>query len=184
MNISKSNFLIGAWGAYTVDNSYTEFDLYASYTFSNFTLAVLDYFCPNPTQKFNHLFNFNRGTTKHTLDATLSYNGTEKLPISIMVSTLFYGDDINSSTGKNFYSTYIEAGYHWRPKQNTEIDFHLGFTPFKGYYAPQPYMVSSGASVTQTIKVTPTFSIPINGRLIVNPYTESVFFVFGFTVGV
>lgn len=184
MNLSKKNILVGVWGAYTVDNSYTEFDLYFSYTMGNFTLALLDYFCPNPADKFSNLFNFNRNSTKHTLDATLSFNGTKKIPVSIMASILFFGDDVNTATGKNYYSTYIETAYHWKPNPKMDVDFHMGFTPFEGYYASQPYVVSCGASVTQRISVTPTFTIPVSGKLIVNPYTESVYLVFGFTLGV
>ena len=183
MHLSSSNFLIGAWGAYTVDNSYTEFDLYASYTFKRFTIAVLDYFCPSETVRFNHLFNFNNKTTKHTLDAVISYNGTEKFPFSISASTLFFGDDKNPNTGNNYFSTYIEANYKWEISELLKTDFHVGFTPFEGYYSTGANVVSCGLSVTQNLRVTSNFTIPINGRLIVNPNTENVFFVFGFTLG-
>lgn len=183
MNLTSSNFLVGIWGAYTVDNSYTEFDIYASYTYKRFTIAILDYFCPNETVKFNHLFNYNNKTTKHTLDAVVNYNGTERFPLSLSASTLFFGDDKNPNSGKNFFSTYIEANYKWEISEQLKSEFHLGVTPYEGYYSTGPNVVSCGFSVTHNLQITSNFSIPLNGKLIVNPYTENVFFVFGFSLG-
>ena len=184
MNLSKSNFLIGAWGAYTVDNSYTELDLYFSYTAGPFTVGFLDYFCPDETERFNHVFDYSSSSTKHTLDATFSFNGTKKFPLSVMASTLLYGDDKNPENGKNYYSTYIEAAYHLKANDKLEFDFHTGFTPFEGYYAPSANVVSCGIAATQKLALTPKLNFPITGKLILNPYTQNIYFVFGISVGI
>lgn len=181
-NVSKRNFLVGAWAAYTVDNSYAEVDIYASYSLGSFTFSVLDYFCPNETLRFNRFFDLDQSTTQHTLDATLSFDGTEKLPITLMVSTLLWGDDLNPNNGRNYYSTYIEAGYTWERTAYQHFDFSVGHTPYRGYYANTFSVVSVGAGVTQTIKISESFSLPIFGKLILNPYTENLFFVFGLTL--
>ncbi|HPE18127.1 MAG TPA: hypothetical protein P5200_05285 [Tenuifilaceae bacterium] len=183
MNLTSSNFLVGIWGAYTVDNSYTEFDLYASYTYKRFTIAILDYFCPSETVKFNHLFNYSNKTTKHTLDAVLSFNGTQRFPLSISASTLFFGDDKNPSNGENYFSTYIEASYKWEVSEQLKSEFHVGLTPFEGYYSTGANVVSCGLSITQNLQISSSFKLPINGKLIINPNTENVFFVLGFTLG-
>lgn len=184
INVSNKNFLMGAWAAYTLNNSYAEVDLYIAYTIKNFTVALLNYFCPDETQVFNRLFDFNQSTTQHTLDLTMSYEGPKKFPIRFMASTLIWGDDLNPSNGDNYFSSYIESGFYWNRNQNQEFDFHLGVSPFKGYYANSFNVVSIGSSITQNINITKEFSMPIFGKLIVNPHTENIFFVFGLSLSV
>jgi hypothetical protein len=181
-NLSKKNFLIGAWGAYTIDNSYSEVDLYISYSLGPFNLAVLDYFCPNETVRFNRLFDFNQRTTQHTIDVSLTFEGTKKLPLRIMASTLVYGDDLNPRTGENYYSTYIETAYSFKQNPNRQTEIFLGFTPFEGYYANTLYITNLGFSISQTIKKTENFELPIFGKLILNPFTENLYFVFGLSI--
>ena len=181
--VSKRNFLVGFWGAYTVNNSYSEVNLYGSYTIGRFSVAVLDYFCPDETLKFNRLFDTNQKTTQHTVDATLTYNGTKKFPLSLMVSTLVWGDDINATTEKNYYSTYIEAGYTWERTQTQKFEFFAGITPVEGYYANSLNLVNMGFSASQTINVSSTFKLPIFGKIIANPHTQNLYFVFGATIG-
>lgn len=183
INYSKRKFLVGAWGAYTVDNSYSEVDLYISYSVGRFTLSILDYFCPDETQKTNRFFDLDQRTTQHTIDAVLSYNGDKKLPLNIMVSTLIWGDDIDLATGKNYFSTYIEAGYTWSRINNLQFDFFAGVTPFKSYYANSFNLVNLGFTLNHKVKFNEYFSLPIFSKFILNPYTENVFFVFGFTIG-
>jgi hypothetical protein len=181
-NISKNNFLVGAWAAYTVDNSYAEVDVYASYSIGNLTFSLLDYFCPNETIRFNRFFDLNQSTTQHTVDATISFDGTKQVPFSLMVSTLLWGDDLNPATGKNYYSTYIEAGYNWSRTATQDYQFFVGLTPYRGYYADSFNIVGVGAGVNQKIKITDSFSLPVFGKLILNPYTENLFVVFGFSL--
>lgn len=181
--VSKRNFLVGFWGAYTVNNSYSEVNLYGSYTLGRFSFAVFDYFCPDETLKFNRLFDTNQQTTQHTFDATLTYSGTKKLPFSIMISTLIWGDDLNARTNENYYSTYIEASYTWERTLTQKFEFYAGITPFEGYYANSTNLVNIGFSASQTLKVSSTFKLPIFGKVIVNPYTQNLYFVFGATIG-
>jgi len=181
-NMSKRNFLVGAWAAYTVDNSYAEVDIYASYSLGSFTFSVLDYFCPNETLRFNRFFDLDQSTTQHTIDATISFDGTKRFPFSLMVSTLLWGDDLNPATGQNYYSTYIEAGYNWSRTATQDYHFFVGLTPYRGYYADSFNVVGVGAGVNQKIKITESFTLPIFGKLILNPYTENLFFVFGFSL--
>jgi hypothetical protein len=181
-NISRKNFLIGTWAAYTVDNSYSEVDLYVSYTLGNFTVALLDYFCPNSSMQFNRLFDFNQRTTQHTLDVNLSFNGTSKIPIQIMASTLIYGDDLNPVTNKNYFSSYIEANYTWTRTLQQQFEFFVGITPFEGYYAKSFKVVNTGFCVNQTILISESLKIPTFCKFLINPYAESAYLVFGLTL--
>ena len=183
INFSKRNFLVGAWGAYSIDNSYSEVDLYISYTLGKFTISVLDYFCPDETQKFNRFFDNNQRTTQHTIDAIISYNGNKKLPINLMVSTLVWGDDVDLTTGKNYFSTYIEAGYTVSIGNNNQFDIFAGISPFKGYYANSFNLINLGFAINHKVKITEHFSLPFFSKLMLNPYTENLFFVFGVTIG-
>ncbi len=182
VNLSKGNFLVGAWAANTFDSSYSEFDLYVSYTIGGFTIALLDYFCPDETLAFNRLFDFNQPTTQHTVDATLTYNGPDQFPITIMASTLIWGDDLDDE-GNNYFSTYIEAGYSLKPWVNTQFDLIAGFTTHNGYYAQGANMVNLGLQFEQPLLISDKFTLPIFGKIHVNPYTENIYFVFGFTLG-
>jgi hypothetical protein len=182
INLSKNNFLIGAWSAYTVDNSYAEVDLYISYSIGRLNIAVLDYFCPNETAAFNRLFDFNQRTTQHTVDVTLTYEISKKFPLSLMASTLVYGDDLNPKTGKNYFSTYVEASYIWTKKPKHQIETSIGFTPFEGYYASSLNVVNIGLSITKNLAITESFQLPVFGKLIVNPYSENIYFVFGLSI--
>ncbi len=181
-NVSKDNFLLGAWAVYTVNNSYAEVNLYASYSLGSFTFSLLDYYCPTETVRFNRFFDLKQSTTQHTIDATLSFDGTDKLPFTLMVSTMLWGEDLDPVTADNYYSTYLEAGYSWRRTANQHFDFSAGITPFNGYYADGFNVVSLSASMHQTLKINDSFNLPIFGKLILNPYTENLFFVFGLTL--
>ncbi len=182
-NVSKRNFLFGAWAAYTVNNSYAEVDLYASYSHGPFTVSILDYFCPNENLRFNRFFDINQSTTQHTIDITVSFDGTKRFPFTLMASTLVWGDDLNPATGKNFFSTYLEAGYSWQRTPAQKFDFLVGFTPFNGYYADKASVVAVGVGINQSIKINDHLKLPIFGKLLVNPYSQNIFFVFGFTLG-
>ena len=183
-DVSKNNFLVGAWAAYTVDNSYAEVDLYVSYTYKRFTLSLLDYFCPDETRKFNRFFNFKQSTAQHTIDAELRYNGTEDFPLTVSVSSLLWGQDLNPKPDERFLSTYIEAAYSWSVSDDMEVDAFAGLTPFKGYYADSFNVIALGAGVTQKVKITDNFNFPVFGKLVLNPYTENLYFVFGVTMGI
>lgn len=182
LSYSRKNFLIGAWAAYTINNSYAEVDLYCSYSFKNFSITLLDYFCPNEDRRFNRFFDLNQTTTQHTLDVVFSFNGTERFPLQLTISTLVYGDDLNPLTSENYFSTYIEANYTWLNSSSKRFDTFLGITPREGYYASDLNIVNCGLSFSRTIISNRIFNLPIFGKLILNPYTENLFFVFGFSV--
>jgi hypothetical protein len=63
-----NGFTAGAWGAWCIDGSYTELDLFVAYKKGAFSATLYDYFCPvNPVEKFE-FFEITQGQTKHTFD--------------------------------------------------------------------------------------------------------------------
>jgi hypothetical protein len=174
-------FSVGGWGAYTFGpTSNQEMDMIVSYTFKGMlTLMVTDYFC-----------------TGHVFEGMIMFNGTDKIPFTLMVATNFYGNDarrmkqVNDSTfvvdGLQ-YSTYIELGFK---KTIKRFDFNafVGGTIISpnlsrhetGYYAnTKAGFTNIGIKVARAIPVTEKYSIPIQASLISNPLQNKFYIVFG-----
>lgn len=192
-------FSIGAWGAYTFSaTANQEVDLIASYTFKGMlTLMVTDYFFPDlNTGKRDQYFCYQQDSTGHVFEGAIMFNGTEKIPFTLMVATNFYGNDarkmkqLNDSTYVDNglqYSTYIELGFKKRIK-------HFDFNAFvggtinspntdrheTGYYAnTKAGFTNVGIKVAREIPVTEKYAIPVQASLITNPMQSKVYLVFG-----
>lgn len=205
VSFAVGGFKIGAWGCYgfvpssekvndsTVINkgNYAEADLTVSYTLKGFTLAVSDYFFPNPLSPNvdNRYFNYDNATTGHTFEVSLAYAGPDKFPLQVTVGTLVYGADKGKdSTGvygmgaDNNFSTYIEAAYQFNVVGFGVKPF-IGGIPFgSAWYGDEAGIVNAGLTVSKTIPITKTFGLPLYTSLITNPQAESIFFVVGLTL--
>jgi len=196
---------LGAWGAYTLagPNPYQEFDLYLSASFVDemFTLTLTDYYFPD-TSDYKY-FQYNNDKTGHILEGALSFNATEKVPVSLMVAVNFYGadaqkinDDINSPDFKTKsgiqYSTYMELGYAFKIKE-MEMNAFAGMTFNKpkaadsltgypgetGFYGTGPGVVNLRLKASKSVKITDSYFMPLTCAVIANPQAEKVFLVFG-----
>ena len=188
---SKSGFMIGAWGAYAVNfQGYQEFDLYFGYTFYKemFTVLITDYYFQNDLVKQNY-FDYKNATTAHVFEATLIFNGTKKIPLSVMIATNIYGADskkINDdgTMGENQYSTYAELTYSFKNfdifmgTNLTQVDKDKGES---GYYGNYIGVVNLGVTSTKNIKITNHYDLPLTVSLITNPQAEKVYLVAGFS---
>ena len=203
-----NNFEIGAWGAYSGGgiNKNQEFDLYASYTFANdmFTLTVTDYYSTSEISDYNY-FDYSEENTGHFYEGTLSFNGTENIPVSFLASMIFFGADAlkinDDATSIDFnlqagiqYSNYFELAYNTEIK-NVSLNAFLGFTlsnPKKsdlttgyigetGFYGNSPGVINIGITTSKEIQITEKFALPITASLITNPQAEKVFFTVGFS---
>jgi hypothetical protein len=173
------NLTLGAWGCYTVSNEYAEVDLYAAYSVGPVRLSVYDYFNPMPNEgaQNHHFFNFDKKVTGHLIDATIDYS-FGSLPLKLMASTIVYGADLNDS-GSNRYSTYLEATYSHTLNSGQTIDYFVGGTPFKGLYYSNANVVNLGVKVSQKLKIG-SYTLPVNGSIIVNPARGNIYFIVGF----
>jgi len=194
IELKAGAFAIGYWGAFATSqlntNSFSatqESDLYLSYTLKEmFTITLTDYFFPCDTLANNHYYEFNEDKTGHLLEATLSFNGTKRIPFTLMVATNVWGADKRKANGDKFYSTYAELGYSRKIKAvalNAFIGANLiapnldkGET---GYYGNYMGVVNLGVTGTKEIKVTENFTVPCSVSLITNPQTENIFMVLG-----
>lgn len=190
---------VGAWGAFsTSELTSQELDLYVSYTFLKdmFTVIVTDYAFPQDNSPFKY-FDYDKNTTTHVFEGGLVFNGLKNLPLSASLYMNFYGNDTKNNKGNNVFSTYGEVSYNpICEKINTSFSFFAGFalnggyreenisplepTIYKGFYGNEGFaFVNLGIGATKTLKITDSFSLPINTKLIINPDANKAYFTVG-----
>lgn len=192
LEFSKSGFTIGTWGAYTtnINSPAQEADIYLSYTFAKEMLSITmtDYFFPTDGAD-NDYFVYDKNTG-HVFEASLSFNGTENLPLSFLLGTMVYGSDYDVN-GDNRYSTYCEISYSPEIK-GTPVSVFCGVNltpasdddqnipiPVNGFYGNDFGVCNFGFSATKNINITETFEIPLNVSLITNPMKGNIYLVAG-----
>ncbi|MDA3780262.1 MAG: hypothetical protein PF487_08630 [Bacteroidales bacterium] len=178
--LTKNNLEIGVWAAQSVDGQYSELDFFLTYSIKKFSFSFYDYYCPTKINSIEFL-NYNNSTTKHSFDLNFTYNGGENFPLSIMFSTMIYGDDKNPTNKKNYYSSYIEFNYSKLIKQN-KLSFFLGLTPTGSYYNNNFGIINTGISASSKIKMHNNYKIPIVASIITKPIKKDLFLVIGFSI--
>ncbi len=167
-----------------------------------FTVTVTDYFFPEEFGDYNY-FKYGRNVTGHIFEGSLTFNGTDKFPLTVLVTTNFYGadaarveddpnsPDFNRKTGIQ-YSTYFEFGYPFQIK-TVDINTFIGFnatTPKKanagtgyvgetGLYGTGFGVVNLGFTATKAVQITQKYALPLMVSLITNPQSGKIYFVFG-----
>ncbi len=181
---SAGGFSVGTWAAYSIGTSkidtltgsvsvFAEHDLWASYALTTasgtFSLLYTDYFYPSSGLKY---FNFNSTTGSHVLEIGGSYAGIESFPITIAAYYNFYNDVDNS--------VYIQASYPFTIEAGTLTLFAAG-TPAKSawYVTTDAAIINAGITLSKSIKITDSFSLPVNASYILNPHIEQSYLVFG-----
>lgn len=109
----KKHFKFGFWGGTNANGSYKEFNNYISYTKGKFKVALWDTYNFSPEANYNNdeFFNYNARETGRFLDATISYSGSKKVPLSVSWSTIIFGRDRDDLNSKNRYSTFVFTEY-------------------------------------------------------------------------
>lgn len=191
VEFSKGNLTIGAWGAYSTNQlAGQELDLYIGYTFADmFSVTVTDYFFPNEFVANDNYFDYGDTTTGHVFEVSASFDGTEKLPLTVLIAANIYGADAkrldaNGNVDGNQFSTYLELGYSFN-----NLDVFAGFNLTtsdasigeSGFYANNAGPINLGATWSKDIAITDKFTLPASLSLITNPMSEKVFMVFGFS---
>ena len=190
MSLSYSAFEFGVWSAYATNGfRIQELDFYLTSNLGElFSVTITDYFFPNEEMSDNKFFEYQNGKTGHVGELILSYNGTKKLPLSIMAGTVLYGNDIignysatdTLNTNLN-YSIYIELGYSGSIGKTTFSTF-LGITTHNGLYGSDFGVVNLGVTGTRELPLSKTFALPLSCSFIFNPQMQNVFMVFGITL--
>jgi hypothetical protein len=189
-SIAGGGFEFGIWGAYTLSNETSgsdEIDFWLSYTMEmesgvSFQLIGTDYYYPNAGIDF---FNFNDYDAvindtipdpgAHTIELGASVTGPASAPITVSGFVNVYNDGGNN--------TYLQVDYPVTVN-GTELGFFCGVAGGSeknpDYYgADKVSAINVGVSASREIKVSETFSLPLNMSFIVNPKAEISHLVVG-----
>lgn len=194
---TKHAFSIGAWGAYSIGgNQLQECDLTFGYTFNEMiSFGVTDYFFPSDDGLSVRYGNYADKQTGHVYEGTLAFNGTKKIPFTLMFAMNFYGMDarrlkVDGTDDGIFMSKYVELGYK-KSWDDMSLNLFVGAAlddPNQnwgevGFYGNESNgIINLGCKLAKEIKITDKFSLPIQAQLIANPERERVFLVFGFSL--
>lgn len=170
LTYSSGGFEAGFWGAFTTTGSPggEELDFYGSYGIDTGSgtlgLTLTDYFFPGSSQG-----QYFKWEDNHVLEPTISFTGPDDTPLYISAS-------INAAGADKDNSVYLETGYSF---SNTSI--FLGMVPSStSYYGTQKAgVINTGISTSKDIKITDSFSLPLSGSFILNPYNEDVYLLVG-----
>ncbi len=179
LNFSSGGLNIYATGAYTFDKSWREADLGISYTISDFTVGVVDYYYPTVVGANDKLFNFKNKETGHLLEGCLTY-APSSLPLSVLVSTFFYGAD-KKENGDQAWSTYAELGYHHSFTENDELSVALGASLNKSLYNNFETgfsIVNIALKYQRELYSAKYFTIPASVQYVINPQKEKNYMSF------
>jgi hypothetical protein len=182
--ISFGNLSLCSWSSYSVSSSYAEIDWYLYYEAGPVAISLSDYF--NEDERDLSLNDYLRWGnsdsfyTGHSVEASIILNGPENLPLSLTAATFIYGNDRDTITNKNQYSTYLELAYtqSWK---DFNIKYFVGGTIRKGFYADKAAIINIGLSASKEIEITNKFSLPVFTSLILNPNANDIFVTFGMT---
>lgn len=162
---------VGAWGSFDF-SGYQEADLYLSVSLaSGISLGVTDYYYPG--LQYN---DFSRESGSHAYELNAGFS---RWDFSFSVNYVLNEAGGAGSVGGD---KYFQAGYSFK-----YLDIFLGAGD--GWHTFDPDTGKSGFAIcnlgigiTNSIRVTDSFRIPINGQLIFNPEKEQMFLVVGFTI--
>jgi len=182
LEFSTPNAKAGIWAAQSLDGNYTEIDLYFTQRYKNISFSIFDYYCPPSYKNTNEITDYTKHKTKHTIELALEYSNLFKSHFNFMITTMVYGDDLDSETKQNRYSTYFQFSYSTSIDKNT-LDLVLGFNTFdNSYYANSFSIVNAGIKAKRNLKLFKSKEIPLQASVITNPINESLFLKFGFSL--
>jgi len=176
MGLEMSGFSVSAWGSVDVEAKYKEVDFILSYEKAGVSFELTDYW----TACGYKYFSYKKDETSHLLEAKVGYTlPIKSFPLTISGNIFLAGADFDEG-GKRNYSTYLEATYPFSIK-DVSLTAGLGLSPWKSavYETDKSAVINLNLTASKAIKITEHFSLPIFGQMMVNPYTEDIFFVFG-----
>ncbi|TKG91115.1 hypothetical protein EYV94_22170 [Puteibacter caeruleilacunae] len=173
-------FSLSGWGAYCFDGSFNEIDIYCSYKIKNFTITVLDYYCPGGGAFFgSQLTDFSK-ETQHLGDLVVDYK-FKHFPVKLSGSVLFAGNDKNPDNGDNYYSTYLEASYTGKYKK-LSYGAIAGLTPKEGLYASKARFVNFAATTGYELGSVKGLRTSIKASMVYNPVRDKLYFITGLSI--
>ena len=170
LKLSTGIFMAGAWGSFDF-NGYQETDIYFTFSLpAGFSLGMTDYYYPGL-----QYFDYSDTTGSHAFEINLGFSGehlsvTGNYILNKAGGAGTKGGDIYAEARYTFKALYIfgGAGNGWHSTDNDDSSDKFTFC-------------NLGVGVTKEIKITESFSIPMNCQLIFNPDREKIYIVAGFS---
>ena len=173
-----------AMGGYSLNGKYAEVDLGVSYNWQWLTIGISDYYYPTLNGKKDHYFDFQKHSTGHWLDASLTI-APPKIPLQLTVSNFFAGAD-KLPNGKQAYSTYAELSAWYNFLHHNRISLNVGATFNKSCYNDYAHgfgICNVEAKYTYTVHFKNQWTLPLHVAYIVNPVFEKSFVNFTASIG-
>ena len=173
VNYSWKGLYIYFMGGYAVNGRYAEVDAGISYTLSDFTLGIYDYYYPTVSGKKDKYMGGGRHTG-HWLEACFTYTPS-KIPLWASISNFFYGaDKYTDAHGneKQAYSTYLELGTYYDFLHSNRISLTAGAALNKSCYNDYKHdfsVVNLELKYTYTVRFKSGWQLPLNVAYIYNP---------------
>lgn len=175
---TTGKFTVGSWGAFSTSaiapSSAQEIDTYVTYApTESLSFVLTDYH--NPSSGTNFLqYNY------HILElgATVKKGA---FGLSAYVNVAGNADKIDDEQA---YTSYAELSYS---KKVGDVDFgaHVGAVIFdrKSLYSTDGSgFINLGITAAKQVKITDSFSLPVNAALTVNPESDKVYLTVGFSL--
>jgi hypothetical protein len=165
VKFSTGGLTIGVWGSFDA-SGYQEADPYISYAFPfGLSVGLTDYYYPG-----QQLFETSDTAGSHALEINAGYTtGGLSLSANYIVNQA-------GGAGSAGGDKYFQAGYAFK-YFNIFLGAGDGWHTSDGKFA----ICNIGIGTTKEIKITDSFSIPVNGQVIVNPEREQLYVVVGFS---
>lgn len=175
----SGSFKAGVWGGAGFAGNFKEFDYFASYSKSGFTIALWDiYNFANDNKRERNLFNYNKYTTGHFIDLSVAYQLQGSFPLSLSWATIIQGCDLDqlNPESDNRYSTYVTLGYPVIRNKAVDLDLGIGgafaLNPAKGsdvhFYGDKPGIVNLNATASKKVQLG-SYTLPVSVMAMWNP---------------
>lgn len=160
LEFSKGGFIVGAWSSVDLqEKDNTEFDIYASFGLSDFTVSLTDYSFHWSTVPY-----FENWKSNHSAELLFEYDFSDILPLVVKWGTYIFNDED--------FSSYAEVAWSFNAGKNN-CTLSAGLTPWSGYYADRFSLVNIDFKVSKDIMIG-DFVLPVFGSLTINPVKADI----------
>lgn len=197
----NKRFTIGTWSLFTTDNSVDEIDLYLIYKIRNWKFRFCDTYLLGKSDKNKSFFDYGKNAGIHIFDFYTTYTLNNNFPLSILAAGSWSANEINysyfplkgnddktKSIGElRAISWYLEFNYPTHIG-STKINYILGMAPGKSKYSNWInkdgrkhysdgafYLTNIELNLSDKVKITNKFAIPISAELTFNPHQEKMY---------
>ena len=184
ITFTHGNFSAGAWGSFSVNGLYSENDLFAGYTIpisaSSIGVSVTDYYVPTFLPPSATFFNYNSKSGSHAVEIGVTLSGGDPFPLTLSGYYNAIGGIVDPDN-----SSFLQASYGFTTVDSTSISLVAGFTPSKStawYTTAKAGVCHIGIVAAKPIKLSNSFSLPVNIQYLLNPYSEKAYLIFGVTL--